>query len=133
MTEKDLKEYLIRKKDHDQAEEALRDFEAAIYGASGQKLTGMPTEKKFPEDKMALIAHRHEELLKNEQNAKADFERAEANLLLAMSFLSGDERVFFEKRYIEGNTFEAIMFGMHISKKTSCRIRWRILEKIAVL
>ena len=133
MTEKDLKEYLIRKKDHDQAEEALRDFEAAIYGASGQKLTGMPTEKKFPEDKMALIANRHAELRQTEKASKEAMDLAEANLMLAMSFLGGDERAFFVKRYIEGKQYDTIMREMHISRPTSCRLRCHILDTVKPL
>lgn len=133
MTERDLKDFLCKKRALDRAENTLRDFETAIYGPTGSRPSGTPQEKKFPEDKMAIIAHRHNELRRNRDGAEEALRRAEANLLIAATALTGDELIFFRKRYVEGKSFEAIMLEMHISRPTSFRLRCRIIEHIGSL
>ena len=59
--------------------------------------------------------------------------RAHANITLALMYLFGDERVFFHKRYVEGKKYEIIMREMHIARRTSCRLRADILDKIRIL
>lgn len=134
MTENELKEYRKCIVESDRLESVLKDYESRIRAVGGQVLTGMPIDPNpYPEDKMALIAHRHEELRRQLKKAEADLARAHANITLALMYLFGDERTFFEKRYIEGKKYEVIMNEMHIARRTSCRIRSEILDKIRLL
>ena len=133
MTEKDLKEYIVKKRECERIAEALKDFESRMRAVGGQVLTGMPVDNPYPEDKMALIAHRHDELKRQLKKAEADLARAHANITLALMYLFGDERTFFHKRYIEGKRYEIIMREMHISRPTSCRLRCHILDTVKPL
>ncbi len=134
MTENELKEYRKCIAERDRVADILKDYESRIRAVGGQVLTGMPVEPNpYPEDKMALIAHRHEELKRQLKKAEADLARAHANITLALMYLFGDERVFFHKRYIEGKKYEVIMNEMHIARRTSCCLREKILETVALL
>ena len=134
MTENELKEYRKCIAERDRVADVLKDYESRIRAVGVNQYSGMPGEPNpYPEDKMALIAHRHEELKRQLKKAEADLARAHANITLALMYLFGDERIFFHKRYIDGKKYEVIMREMHVSKKTSCRLRCNILEKIAVL
>ena len=133
MTENELKEYRKCIAERDRVAEILKDYESRIRSVGGQVLTGMPFDNPYPEDKMALIAHRHDELKRQLKKAEADLARAHANITLALMYLFGDERVFFHKRYVEGKKYEIIMREMHIARRTSCRLRADILDKIRIL
>ena len=134
MTENELKEYRKCIIERDRLESVLKDYESRMRAVGGQVLTGMPIDPNpYPEDKMALIAHRHEELKRQLKNAEAAHARAHANITLALMYLFGDERVFFHKRYIEGKRYEIIMREMHISRPTSCRLRCHILDTVKPL
>lgn len=133
MTERDLKEYLIRKKEVENITIVLKDFESRMLAVGGNGITGMPFDNPYPEDKMAIIANRHDELRLELRDATAALTRAQANITLAMMFLYDDERAFFKKRYVEGKSYEIIMREMHISRPTSCRIRCKILERVKPL
>jgi hypothetical protein len=134
VTENDLWEYFKCTKERNRVEGILKDYESRIRAVGGQVLTGMPIDPNpYPEDKMALIAHRRDELKRQLKKAEADLARAHANITLALMYLFGDERTFFEKRYIEGKRYEIIMREMHISRPTSCRLRCHILDTVKPL
>ena len=134
MTENELKEYRKCIVERDRVADILKDYESRIRAVGVNQYSGMPGEPNpYPEDKMSLIAHRHDELKRQLKKAEADLARAHANITLALMYLFGDERTFFHKRYIEGKRYEIIMREMHISRPTSCRLRCHILDTVKPL